>query len=111
MKSVLFILDKVLNIGKLLIDMQKKRCIIIHGCTSNAEKAMNPETRTYDKHWMPWIKKQLNARGIETQTPLMPEPWHPDYGKFKAEFEKHHIDENTILVGHSCGCALSRTTY
>jgi hypothetical protein len=35
----------------------KNNCIIIHGCPSEKEKAMNSETRTYDKHWIPWIKK------------------------------------------------------
>jgi uncharacterized protein len=84
--------------------MTKNRCIIIHGCPSDAEKAMNPETRTYDKHWIPWLKRNLIAKNIETETPLMPSPWQPDYEKFKAEFEKYDVDENTILVGHSCGC-------
>lgn len=35
----------------------------------------------------------------------MPTPWEPDYVKFKAEFEKHEIGENAVLIGHSCGCA------
>ncbi len=35
----------------------------------------------------------------------MPIPWEPDYEKFKKEFEKYEITENTILIGHSCGCA------
>ncbi len=81
------------------------KCIIIHGCPSNIERAMNPETRTHDKHWIPWTKKQLIENGISTETPLMPEPWSPSYEKFKEEFEKYPIDENTVLVGHSCGCA------
>jgi hypothetical protein len=85
--------------------MTSKKCIIIHGCPSDVEKAMNPETKTYDKHWIPWTKKQLIANNIETETPLMPSPWYPDYEKFKKEFEKYSVDENTILVGHSCGCA------
>jgi len=85
--------------------MTAKKCIIIHGCPSDIEKTMDPETRTYDKHWIPWTKKQLIANGIETETPLMPSPWYPDYEKFKKEFEKYDVDENTILVGHSCGCA------
>jgi len=85
--------------------MSNKKCIIIHGCPSDEEKAMNPETRTYDKHWIPWTKNQLIAKNIETETPLMPSPWQPDYENFKAEFEKYTVDENTILVGHSCGCA------
>lgn len=83
----------------------KKRFFIIHGCPSNEEKAMNPKTRTYDKHWIPWIKKELSSRGIEVETPLMPEPWKPDYNAFKQEFEKNEIAENAVLVGHSCGCA------
>lgn len=85
--------------------MTCKKCLIIHGCPSNSEKAMNPETRTYDKHWIPWTKKRLISKGIETEAPLMPSPWHPDYEKFKGEFEKYVVDENTTLVGHSCGCA------
>lgn len=80
-------------------------CIIIHGCPSNAEKAMNPATRTYDKHWIPWLKQNLIAAGIATETPLMPDPWEPNYKKFKTEFEKYEVSENTILVGHSCGSA------
>ena len=85
--------------------MTTKKCMIIHGCPSNVEKAMNPETRNYDKHWIPWTKKQLLANNIETETPLIPSPWEPDYEKFKRTFEKYKVDENTILIGHSCGCA------
>lgn len=80
-------------------------CIIIHGCPSDVEKAMNPKTRTYDKHWIPWLKKELTARGIKTETPLMPEPWYPNYETFKKEFEKYKVTNNTVLIGHSCGCA------
>lgn len=85
--------------------MSYKKCIIIHGCPSNAEKAMNPEKRTYDKHWIPWVKNYLIAQNINTVAPLMPSPWKPNYKKFKAEFEKYSVDKNTILIGHSCGCA------
>lgn len=85
--------------------VKKLNCIIVHGCPRNAEKAMNPETRTYDKHWLPWVKKGLITKGIKTETPLMPNPWAPDYKAFKKEFEKYKVTENTILIGHSCGCA------
>jgi predicted alpha/beta hydrolase family esterase len=84
----------------------KKNCIIIHGCPSkNLEKAMDPKRRTYNKHWIPWTKKELIKNGIETETPLMPDPWEPDYKKFKRELEKYKINEDTILIGTSCGCA------
>jgi hypothetical protein len=84
---------------------KKLNCIIIHGCPDNVEKAMDSKTRTYDKHWIPWTKKRLEERGIRTETPLMPTPWEPDYEKFKKEFEKYEVTENTILIGTSCGGA------
>lgn len=34
----------------------------------------------------------------------MPNPWEPNYAEFKKVFEKLPISENTILIGHSCGC-------
>lgn len=82
-----------------------KNAIILHGCPGSEERGIDPATRTYDKHWIPWTKEQLIANGIPTETPMMPEPWKPNYEKFKAEFEKYPVDENTILIGHSCGCA------
>ncbi len=97
--DVLRILKKEANI------FEEMNCIIIHGCPSDAEKAMNPQTRTYDKHWIPWAKQQLISREIKVESPLMPEPWNPNYDKFKKEFEKYRIDENSVLIGHSCGCA------
>ena len=78
---------------------------ILHGCPSDEEKAMNPEIRTYDKHWIPWTKQQLEAKGFKVVTPLMPSPWAPDYQAFKAEFEKNPVTENDVLIGHSCGAA------
>lgn len=80
-------------------------CVVIHGCPSNIEKAMNSDTRTYDKHWIPWIKRELVTRGIPTETPLMPNPWEPVYEDFKKEFKRYSVSENTILIGHSCGCS------
>lgn len=66
---------------------------------------MDISTRTYDKHWIPWAKKELVSKHIKVDTPIMPEPWEPDYNKFKKEFEKYHVDSNTVLIGHSCGCS------
>ncbi len=84
---------------------KQKNVLIIHGCPSKTERAMSPETRTYDKHWIPWLKKELIALGIKTETPIMPTPWEPNYEKFKKEFEKYLVEESTILIGHSCGCS------
>jgi predicted alpha/beta hydrolase family esterase len=79
-----------------------KNAVIIHGCSSAPEESKEyPE----NKHWMPWIQKQLIARGTPTAASLMPESWAPDYEKWKAEFEKQDVNEETTLIGHSCGCA------
>lgn len=56
-----------------------------------------------NKHWLPWLQNQLNIRNILAQTPEMLESYLPDYEKWKNIFEQFRIDENTILVGHSCG--------
>ena len=62
--------------------MAAKSCIIIHGCSST------PVDESYKNilNWRNWAKRQLIAKGIETETPLMPEPWKPDYEKFKQRW-------------------------
>lgn len=80
-------------------------CIIIHGCPGREEEMMNSADRTFDKQWMPWTREKLEERGVKADAPIMPSPWAPDYEKFKAEFEKYEVNGDTILVGHSCGCA------
>lgn len=76
--------------------------IIVHGCPVGNE-SRSAEKRTYDKHWIPWIREQLEKKGIKVETPLMPEPWEPVYKDWKKEFDKLNIDENSILIGHSGG--------
>ncbi len=83
----------------------QKNCLVVHGCPSSDQSLMDLSERTYTKHWIPWIRRELNARGIETQVPLLPTPWAPVYAAFKAEFEKYPVSESTILIGHSYGGA------
>jgi predicted alpha/beta hydrolase family esterase len=82
-----------------------RNIIIIHGCPSSKEKALNPETRHYDKEWMPWLKSTLTKKGLKVELPQMPHPWAPVYADYKRRFEKLSVNEDTILIGHSCGCA------
>lgn len=82
-----------------------ENAFIVHGCPSSIERALSSVLRTYDKHWIPWSKKQLEAKGIHTEVPLMPKPWDPNYEAFKKKFEKYTVTEESILIGHSCGCA------
>lgn len=79
-----------------------KNAIIIHGMPSEAEYHEQGDKATQG-HWMPWLKAQLETKGIETHLPEMPEPYAPDYEKWKAVFEQFPINEDTMLVGHSAG--------
>jgi len=87
------------------IESENSNVIIVHGCPFNVKKAMDEKTRTYDKHWIPWVKKQLEEKDIKVFTPLMPKSWEPSYEDWKNEFNKLPVNENSILIGHSCGGA------
>lgn len=78
-----------------------KTAIIIHGMPSRDEYEHYPSCS--QQHWLPWIKEQLEIKGITTNVLEMPEPYRPNYQNWKAVFEQFHIDKDTILVGHSCG--------
>ena len=81
-------------------------CIIIHGSNANDEKKLTKGAKQQnERHWFPWLKKELEKKGIKTYTPLMPKNWKPEYKDWKKEFEKLEINENTILIGHSTGGA------
>ncbi len=81
-----------------------KSAIILHGMPSK-EEYFNPEgwPSKYSGHWLPWIQRQLIVNGILTQIPEMPSPYEPDYDKWRRVFEYFPVNEDTILVGHSCG--------
>ena len=80
-----------------------KTAILIHGMPSKKEY-LNPTTpAASNNQWFPWLQKQLSLLGVVAQTPEMPEPFRPDYEKWKNVFEQFILDEQTILIGHSCG--------
>lgn len=77
--------------------------IILHGMPSK-EEYYNPKSEAQsNKHWIPWLQRQLILNDILAQTPELPRPFEPIYEKWRSVFEQFDIDENTILVGHSCG--------
>jgi len=77
-------------------------CIIVHGSnsTEQSSKKSPPEN---ERHWKPWLKKELEKRDINVSNELYPKDWAPSYKEWKKIFEKNNIDENTILLGHSAG--------
>lgn len=83
--------------------MHMKRAIIIHGYNNKSEfEDINRPSPSND-HWMPWLQRKLLLNGIEAQTPEMPGFYEPNYEKWKEMLDRFTPDQDTILVGHSCG--------
>lgn len=80
-----------------------KNALLIHGTCDKEEYFSDKYPSLSNSHWFPWLQKQLLMNGVFTQTPEMPDAYKPDYEKWKGEFERFEVDENTTLVGHSCG--------
>jgi predicted alpha/beta hydrolase family esterase len=77
--------------------------IIVHGKPSE-EKFKSPDNLDpSDSHWIPWVKHQLNIRGIFTVAPDMPHPYMPDYDIWSKELERYDITQDTTLIGLSAG--------
>ncbi len=80
-----------------------KTAVILHGKPSKEEYLDPKSPSPSNAHWLPWLQRQLLLSGILAQTPELPEPYEPDYGKWSDVFQQFPIDADTILVGHSCG--------
>lgn len=80
-----------------------KTAIILHGMPDKDEFYNPASPSPSNKQWLPWIQRQLSLRDILTQTPELPRPYEPNYQVWKQVFEQFHLDEETILIGHSCG--------
>lgn len=80
-----------------------KTAIIFHGMPDR-EEYYNPESAAEsNKHWLPWIQRQLILKDILAQTPELPYPYRPVYKDWLDVLRKFEINKDTILVGHSCG--------
>lgn len=80
-----------------------KNAILLHGTCDKDEYFDDNYPSLSNSHWFPWLQKQLLIKGIHTETPEMPDAYMPEYSKWKKNFEKYYINEETLLVGHSCG--------
>lgn len=80
-----------------------KTAVIIHGYNDKLEYLDESRPAASNDHWIPWIQRQLLLKGIEAQAPEMPGFYEPNYEKWKEMLERFTPDENTILIGHSCG--------
>lgn len=68
------------------------KAIIIHGANGNP-----------NEHWFKWLGKQL--KGMEILIPQFPIEDEQNLGNWMKVIEKIGVNEDTILIGHSIGCA------
>ncbi|MFH2020524.1 MAG: alpha/beta hydrolase [archaeon] len=61
---------------------------------------------THKDNWFPWLKKELEQKGIVVQAPDFPDTEHPNLGSWIEKALELPYDENTVLVGHSLGSVL-----
>ncbi|MEX0931884.1 MAG: alpha/beta fold hydrolase [Candidatus Paceibacterota bacterium] len=80
-----------------------KTAVIIHGYNDKSEYLDESRPAASNDHWIPWIQRELLLKGVGAQAPEMPGFYEPTYEKWKEMLERFTPDENTILVGHSCG--------
>ncbi len=59
-----------------------------------------------EDNWFPWLKKELEKKGVEISTFDMPDSEHPKIEQWVKYLEEKikTVDEDTYLVGHSIGC-------
>lgn len=88
-----------------MIQKVQKNCLIIHGCPPTEEKFLQIQAQNFAGSWIGDVKKELMMRNVLTKSPIMPRAFEPNYDKYRFEIAKYPINENTILIGHSCACS------
>lgn len=80
-----------------------KQVLIFHGTCGEDEYYSSDFPSLSNSHWMPWLQKELLKKGYLAQTPEILYAFNPTYEKYSAEINRYQLDEETVLVGHSCG--------
>ena len=72
-----------------------RRVVIAHGYTAHPKK-----------HWFPWLRRQLEAQGIELTIPALPNTEAPTKEGWVSCLVNAlgQPDDSTVLIGHSLGC-------
>jgi leucyl-tRNA synthetase len=73
---------------------KKQKVLLIHGFEGSGEG-----------NWLPWLKKELEARGFEVFNPTMSTSEHPTVESWLKELLPYaeKMGEDDIIVGHSLG--------
>lgn len=76
-----------------------KTAIILHGTLSSP-----------DGNWFRWLKRELEARGLQVWLPQLPQAEQPSLQKWQRFVNEQcpfSINEQTLIVGHSSGAILA----
>lgn len=67
------------------------------------ERYENPEEpKPHEANWLPWLGKQLKARGIEVSIPALPLPYFPVYEDWKSTALRGvAVGPDTSFIAHS----------
>lgn len=55
--------------------------------------------------WFPWLRRELESRGIQTTVPEMPNPIFPRRDRWVETIQEVIPGPDTIIIAHSLGCA------
>jgi|SRR3989339_1756848 len=69
---------------------------LIHGAYGNPKE-----------NWFPWLKRELEKLSVKVFVPEFPTPEDQNLDNWMEVFTEYFpcLDENTIMIGHSLGCA------
>ncbi len=80
-----------------------RNVLIAHG-KPKREKYEDPLVKKpHEANWLPWLKKQLINKGVETDIPALPKPYYPVFHDWREVFLEHTVEADTGLVGFSAG--------
>ncbi|MEK7107516.1 MAG: alpha/beta fold hydrolase, partial [Patescibacteria group bacterium] len=78
-------------------NVPKPNFLLLHGYKGSAAGTFHP-----------WLKRELERKGYAVQAPDMPNTNEPkESEQVKYVFDHCHIDENTVIIGHSLGGAVA----
>jgi len=80
-----------------------KNAIILHGRPGHDEYFEEDYPSPSNSHWLPWLQRELLRKGILAQAPEALSPYKPTYKAWKRAIEYFDPNEETVLIGHSCG--------
>ena len=80
--------------------MSKKitKVVLLHGFAT-----------THEKKWFPWLRRKLEAQGLQVESPTLPEPFVPNFKNWMAVAtpSAKTWSEDTLVIGHSLGGVLA----